>query len=185
MTINELLTEHRNYYVNQFLDFQRKSDGGSTELLIEVNNDEPDEIFRLYRYDLVQDENGDPKISEFNIDGFLNHEEIQFNTQGKKLLISPIVWNGVEVLIGNTSFNFKPIIEWAYIWLDENEDVQQTNEGLTGNLHSITKPEIEFGWLSTSIDFGTAPISALIELILSDNSTICVKLQSKWMTEKQ
>ncbi|NQZ79355.1 MAG: hypothetical protein HRT61_25030 [Ekhidna sp.] len=184
MTIDELLTEHRNYYVNQFTEFQKNFPDGAAELLLELKTDEPEEIYRLYRYDLIQHENGEDKISEFNVDGFLNHQEIVFTIGNKSLVVNPLVWNGVEISCNNTSVDFKPIVEWAHRWIDESE---QTNERLAEKIHNITKPSIESDWLTTSVDFGTAPVKALIELLeilLSDELTTSVRIESKWMTQE-
>lgn len=188
MKIDELLEAHRNYYTKKLSRFVKSSTDGATELLLEIKNDEPEELFRLYRYDLVTKQNGEHKITEFNADGFLNHDLIEFHVHGKQIQVSPIAWNGVELSINNEAFNFEPVINWALRWLDLEDINETTEDGLNGTIHNVTRPQEKDGWLTTSIDFGSVSVSAaieLLEIILEDSETTCIKLESTWMTEEE
>lgn len=188
MKLIELLSKHRNYYLNRFVDLLNKSEIGALELLLEMKNDEPEELFRLYRYDLVTQKTDGYGITEFNTDGFLEHQDINFSVENKTIVLSSIVWNGVEVSV-NSSLN-KPenIKKWAYEWLDIEDEKTPDLNNLRGVIHSITKPEIENGYTKFSIDFGSAPVECAMELIdiLANEPKITeIKFESTWMTKNQ
>ena len=188
MEINELLNKHRDYYLNHFTDLLNQSDDGASELLLEMKNDESEELFRLYRYDLVTKKEDGHGITEFNTDGFLNHEDISYTVGDKTIIHSPIVWNGVEVSINDSSDGFEMVKKWAYKWLDVNDDKAPDSNNLQGVIHSITKPESVNNWTTFSIDFGSSPVESVMELLdilVNDPKTTIIKLESTWMTKNK
>ncbi len=165
MKLKELLNKHRDYYLNQFIDLLNKSEDGASELLLEMKNDEPEELFRLYRYDLVTQKTDEYGITEFSTDGFLKHQDINFSVENKTIILSSIVWNGVEVSVNDPLNESENIKKWAYKWLDIEDEKTPDLNNLQGVIHSITKPEIENGYTKFSIDFGSAPVECAMELI--------------------
>ncbi|MEZ4857883.1 MAG: hypothetical protein R2781_03660 [Flavobacteriaceae bacterium] len=174
--------------MNHFIDLLNQSDDGASELLLEMKNDESEELFRLYRYDLVTKKEDGHGITEFNTDGFLNHQDISYTVGNKTIILSPIVWNGVEISI-NDSFNgFDMVKKWAFKWLDINGDKEADSNNLQGVIHSMTKPESENNWTTFSIDFGSSPVETVMELLdilVNDPKTTIIKLESTWMTKNK
>lgn len=188
MELTELLNKHREYYLSHFIDLLNQSEDGATELLIELKNDEPEELFRLYRYDLVTEKKDGHGITEFNTDGFLNHQDIEFTVENKTIIHSPIVWNGVEISIDDSSNGFENVKRWAYKWLDIANAKSPGSNNLQGVIHSITKPEKLNNWTTFSIDFGSSPIESVIELLeilINDPNITAIKLESTWMTKNK
>jgi hypothetical protein len=187
MEIKELLNSHREYYLEYFFNLITKSEAGESELLIKNNNEEQAELYRLYRYDLVSRESENSKFTEFNTDGFLNHDKIDYFVEDKIIEFSPIVWNGVEISYNDTSTDFDSIEKWAFKWLDINDCNKPDSNNLQQVIHNITKAELVNGWNTFSVDFGSAPIEAaieLIEIILNLPLTTKIKLESKWITNQ-
>jgi len=185
MELNELLSAHREYYINHFNDFLTKSEKGASELLLEIKNEEPEELFRLYRYDLVYTINDEHNIAEFNTDGFLKHDEISYSAGHKTLYILPIAWNGIEIWVDMFS-QFDSLKNWVNKWIDLNDINEPDENGFLGVIHNITKPtKDKKDNITFSVDLGTAPIESAIELInilLEDKTTSEIRLESKWLT---
>lgn len=186
MKLKELLDKHRTYYLENFKKLLNQSEEGVSELLIENKSEEPDVLFRLYRYDLVTKTETGHKIVEFNTDGFLNHSKIEYELYEKIIDFHPIVWNGVDFTIEQIGMDFQYISDWAYKWLDINDEFPIDSDKLQGVVHNISKPVVLEDELTFSVDFGTSPIEStmeLIEIILKNNSVKRLKLESTWMTE--
>ena len=185
MELKTILTKHREYYLNHFKKIRDQSESGVNEFLLEIKNDEPEELYRLYRYDLVIKKEDDFSRVEYNSDGFQNHSEIEFDINSKKIILRPIVWNGIEVSIDLIDFKFDGVEEWAFKWLDIEDKKEINKDKFQEVIHNITKPAIEDNWLTFCIDFGTSNIEAaeeLIEIILKQENVKEIIFESKWMT---
>lgn len=188
MEITELLNKHRDYYLNHFIHLLSQSEDGASELLLEIKNDESEELWRLYRYDLVTKNDDGHGITEFNTDGFLNHQDVSYSVGDKTIILSPIVWNGVEVSIDGSFEVNEKVKEWAYRWLDIKDKNLPDSNNLQGVIHSITKPETINNWTTYSIDLGSSPVESIMELLevlINDPKTTIIKLESTWMTNKE
>jgi hypothetical protein len=75
--------------------------------------------------------------------------------------------NGLKVIsiLNAKSLENDWLIDWAKKWIDELDEKQEDANGLTGVIHSVTKPELENETFSFSVDFGSAGIDAFLELI--------------------
>jgi hypothetical protein len=68
--------------------------------------------------------------------------------------------NFVEELLDTS-----PIEKWCTKWLDIDEVGPKNESGLLGAIHSVTPPKKEGGRVSFSVDFGSAPLQAFVELL--------------------
>ena len=186
MELQEILKKHREYYLKKYLNYTSTIDNAVLELLIDVNSEEPEEIFRLYRYDLATNSEEGPDIKEFNADGYLNHQAVNFTINNKKIILAPISWNGVEISVDNYSDDIENIKKWAIKWIDLEDEKTQDSNNLQGVIHNITKPAKEDNGINFSVDFGSSPVEAALELIdilSNDDKATLIKLNSPWMTE--
>ena len=186
MELQEILNKHREYYLEKFSNYVNSIDDPIIELLIEMPYEEPEEIFRLFRYDLATKGKEAPNLKEFNADGYLNHQELNFSVNGKTIILAPIGWNGVDITLDNHSTDISNIVVWATKWLDSKDEKVQDSNKLQGVIHNISKPEKEDDKTTFSVDFGSAPTEAVLELldILSkDSKATNIKLDSTWMTQ--
>jgi hypothetical protein len=169
MEIKELLERHREYYLNHFGQAltKEKEKPGAAELLIELNKqgDEPNEVYRMYRFDFMRKENGAPKPVEFNLDGHLIHETVEYDIGEQKILVNPLVWNGTELILDIELKDWTDYEDWARKWLDLNDENEIDQNGYSGVIHNISPPEPIQQGTGVSIDLGTAPVDALTELI--------------------
>lgn len=165
MDIKEILGRQRELYLNDLLDFYKEKASGVRELLLELNNDEPIRQFKLYRLDHYDQVDGESKPTELNSGKYLDFEPIEYNYGELTIELNPFFWNGCEFILKTNSPKNKWLIEWTKKWIDEADDKQEGANGLTGVIHSVTKPELSADTFSFSVDFGSADIEAFLDLI--------------------
>ena len=165
MYLKEILIRQRELYLNDLLDFYKKKTSGVREVMLELNNDEPIRQFRLYRLDHYDHFDGEAKPTEFNSDKYLDFESIKYNYGELRIELNPFYWNGCEFVLKMSSSENEWLIEWTKKWIDEAGEKQEGSDGLTGVIHSVTKPELIADTFSFSVDFGSADIEAFIDLI--------------------
>jgi hypothetical protein len=95
----------------------------------------------------------------------LNFEQLEYQYGKMIIKLHPFYWNGCDFILHVKSLENDWLIEWAKKWIDELDDKQEDVNGLTGVIHSATKPELENDTFSFSVDFGSADIEAFLELI--------------------
>ena len=89
-----------------------------------------------------------------------------------------MIWNAIELRTNLQEVDEAPLRDWLEKAIDGDE--KYTNQGPeVGFLHSLDAC-FENGYLSLSIDFGTAPVSAFIELLslLQDQGATSVSVGS-------
>ncbi len=147
-----------------------------------LNNEEPNELFKYYRLDyLKKDENGENRIVEFNTDGYLDHEPLEFEVGNSRIEINPFVWNNCEIFIDNDLNDWNEFHEWIKKWIAIDDEYAQDENGFSGLIHNVTRPIEENSRITTAIDLGTAPVEALTELLevfLNDGAVNEIKIAS-------
>src|SRR5207245_6770891 len=54
---------------------------------------------------------------------------------------------------------------WALRWLDPNEGAAADSDGLGAYIHSVTAPEHDATATTFAVDFGSAPVRGVLELL--------------------
>lgn len=173
MTLDELLTKGRTQYLATFqlgLD-QHKTAKSAIEVMIQTTADETrnlPELYQINRYDLINiNPEGKYDLTEFNLvkDSVLKFEQQVYEVNGMKITVNPFVWNGCEFTLDkkpNITFD-----NWAKKWMDIDDKTKPGADGFQNVIHSVTFPEEENGKWITSIDFGSSPIEAFKELMIT------------------
>ncbi len=164
MKFTEVLEKQRKIYVD-FLEEQISKCGGSSELLLESHNDEPEEYYRIYRFDCVKNIEEECKIFEYNHDTYVNHAVINYNVNELHVELNPFFWNGCEIEIQGDIKNWNIILDWIKEWIDEDEDDRIQNGFLSYKIHNFQRPLILENTVHLAIDLGSAKVDALIGLI--------------------
>ena len=163
----QLLTDQRAVYI-EFFKEQLPQCSGATEVLLEMKNGQDEELYRLYRFDCLNKEfdSEEFKMLEFNVDRYLDHPPLYYKVGKMDLELRPFFWNGCEVHIEEAPDDWTPFMEWARKWMDI-EDKQERNPVSNFQLvvHSVLPPAKLVEGYDLAIDLGTAPSSALIELL--------------------
>lgn len=95
---------------------------------------------------------------------------------------APLHWNGVEIAAVGGKSDLVHLAEWAEKWMDAEEVGRPVEQGLLGAIHSVTVPEPTRDGFSFSVDFGSAPIEAVTELIraLVEGGAAELQFASTW-----
>lgn len=180
-TLRRVLSDAREAWLAAFAaaraELEAEHSPTATEVLFALPANGSPEVFRLWRADLAAGVG--PKAAEVNLERIPSFAPFQAREHGLELTIEPLVWNGIEISM-EPQTGVTPLLEaWARRWLDLDEVGPRD---LLGAIHSITPPEHGDGELSVSVDFGTAPIAALEELLveLARLGVRRVRLGSRW-----
>jgi hypothetical protein len=134
------------------------------EVMFELQRDEP-LPYRLYRADMAANNDGSPMVQDVNPSTHLSFEPfgVEF-TEGVTAAVNPFFWNDLGVQI-NTTMPGEPVEDWAMRWLDMEDRSPNDEHGLQGVIHSIVREDAVDGSTLLTVDFGSAPVEALRELI--------------------
>jgi hypothetical protein len=152
-----------------------------------MNNDETEELYRLYRFDCLGDKNGEFEIIEFNHDTYIVHPQINFEVGNLKVQLSPFFWNGCEIHYQEEIKTYSPLIEWGKKWIDIDDEKTATEKQGSGNvIHNVQPPSKDLNGYMITIDFGTASINSIIELftVFKDMGIHEIEINSNSMTNE-
>jgi hypothetical protein len=110
--------------------------------------------------------NGQFNMTEVNTDTHISFEPFNdCSESGLIFRLHPVVWNGVEFNCAGEFADVSGLERWGIRWLDIDEVGPKNEIGLLGAIHSLTQPEFDSGRTSFSVDFGSAPLQAFVELL--------------------
>jgi hypothetical protein len=167
MIIN-VLSQVRERYLECYvvsLDAYRTTHAPSApEILLELDREGP-LAYKFYRVDMGSNASGEFDVQEVNPETHLDFEPIHEKINSVDISLAPIAWNGVELVARLKEFEPGLVEGWTLKWLDVEDLHIQDRHGLQSVIHSVVKPELEGNALHLSIDFGSAPIDSLKELL--------------------
>jgi hypothetical protein len=161
----ELLDMHRAYYLDHFVTSLGKWSGGISEALLEWDHYAPSQLYKLFRADYVRDVKGELRLTAFNLNGPLEHATYIEERGEFTLEVRPFCWNECVFQVLCERFDRQAVEAWTEHWLDTEESRGRTAEGLREVIHRLSPPTYPLGKLTFFVDFGTAPVRAVMELI--------------------
>ena len=183
-----LAEEVRQHYLRAllktFADYKTSHHPSSLEVMLELQRDEP-LPFRLYRVDMASNVNGETHLQEVNPSTHLSFETFSVPVStALSVEVRPMNWNGVEVC-ANVHVDAKAIEEWALKWLDVEDNRAQDEDGLQGVIHSVTRQDSQVGSTRIAVDWGSAPLEAMEELlqVLSTSGATKVMLSTPELSD--
>lgn len=183
MELQDILAAVREHYLGKYREAIRASREqfplGVAELMLELNG-EVAPAYRYYRIDLTGGTVDHPNFSEVNPETHQPSPVRALSYRGMPLTLSQLVWNGVEFSVSPPVADDAGIQAWALRWLDLEESAVVDADGLGAYVHSITAPEHSTDATSFSVDFGSAPVRSVLELldVLAAPAT-CIELHSR------
>ena len=182
------ITNIRNHYLNIYLDaiksFKAQHDQAEVEALASIDGikGQP-EIFRWRRFDLVSHATQPPRLANFRPDTHVSFEPISLTWQRKmKVRLEPIAWNDVGSECTGFNLQKSQLEQWAVRWLDPQNQRPVDNHGIGGRIHTVLFPQRKVNRLEFYVDFGSAPIQALQELLqvlmLADTKKVRIRTPS-------
>lgn len=181
--ILDIAASVRSHYLEKlvasFENFRALHSLSALEVLFELQR-ECAYPFRLYRVDMASNTEDGPKLQEVNPEGYLNFSAItETISETLQVTLNPIAWHGVDFDCDKV-LTATDLEGWAMRWLDVEDEHLQDIVGLQGVIHSVTAPEVQASRTEFSVDFGSAPVEALKELLylLSAIGATSVKIRS-------
>lgn len=155
----------RAHYLDHFKQgFDRyrgeKGESASSEIAVLTGKpNEHDDFFRTYVLDaLSRNSDGSINIFEFNVDPMVG-------VYDKATVADRLCWNAIEFRCMPSDSLVPLLIDWGRSWMDDYHPKQGPQDGLSGIIHSVTIPKTHGKTATFSVDFGSAPIAALDELV--------------------
>jgi len=165
MDLEEILSHHRQMYINQLIDFYENRGESVKELLMELNVDDEALLFNLYRLDYVVKVDDELIIEELSPETYIHHSPISFTFGELYLELNPFYWHGCEFTIDKKFQDFERLKSWAKTYMDEEDTFQPDSNGLTGTIHSISYPTTEQHRTKFTVDLGTASVNTFMTLL--------------------
>ena len=188
MAFVDIIEKVRNQYLSNYSDaiesYKQRHDDITTELLLEVPSDESDKLYRLYRIDITYES----QLVDINTDTYLNFEPFEVTIDDElSIQVHPFYWNALEIYGALDLDKLSEFRQWANKWIDPDDQKETDEDGFSGVIHGVTRPEKQGNLWMTSIDLGTAKIKCVWDLlkILKDAGLNEVKVSSFSMLEDE
>ncbi len=161
MDFEELLSLARDSYVGQFVTFvdQQLLSGapGTSEVKLQLDGSA---LYRQYYcVDFLSDAGDKPAI-ELAPDEEVTFDPVEVTLGEMEMSVSRLQWNDVVIATGGP-VDPRDLEDWFEDWFDPDDTTFDPDTRFSGNIHSLL---IEGENLS--VDLGTAPVEALIELLV-------------------
>jgi hypothetical protein len=159
-----VIEQTRSHYIERLSSAlsSLSSEGRSVCAEICVELPRPDarrQLYRLYVVDILERlHDGESKIIEINVD------PSAVKIPGLPL-DAPIAWNGIEFRCVPEHFPEEALALWGNRWITDESPPFGPQDSLTGIIHSVTEPCLAGSHVEFSVDFGSAPVAALDELV--------------------
>ena len=170
MTLGELLSQMRDYYLRHFrevLKEQRKEPTArviSEPMLCKADGEVAHEgVLQLpIRADVVLIRNDKVEDSfQVTTERTVSFKPFTFPwTEGAQVTVGPFQWENCAVRLPGVGpeSNFKPLASWYTSWFDEDQrEGMFYSSDLRGVLHSLSNIDFKEGAATFTIDFGSAP----------------------------
>jgi hypothetical protein len=121
--------------------------------------------YRLYRADMAANVDGEAKLQDVNTSSHLSFEPFDLDLGGGlSATVQPFAWNDVGIT-ANIRLPDDPVESWAMRWLDLEDEHTDDENGLQAVIHSISRDDVGTDGTRLAVDFGSAPVEALEELL--------------------
>ncbi len=173
MEFEELLELARDSYVGQFADFIDKQtalfDKGSAEVKLQISGDS--EFYRNYFCtDFASGDDGG-HIVELAAEEEVTFDPIEVSLGAMEMTVSRLVWNDITISSNDRTLLASDFAEWFETWFDPEETTFDPDTRFSACIHSLVVTSS-----LVTVDFGTAPITALADLLMRFESLGCQSL---------
>lgn len=187
MTVHSAFVYARDQWHDSYLKslaiYKSRYQPSAPEVMFQLSDNGQPKVFRLYRADMASGATDSPNFQDVNLPPIpdTGAQHLVLST-GLSVQLHPIHWNGVEFLVDKLPSDAAELEEWCSKWLDLEELGPPNEHGLLGAVHSVTAPESQDGGLCFSVDFGSAPVQAVDELlaVLQRSGASVVRVSSPW-----
>jgi hypothetical protein len=168
------LAEERAHYLDGFRASYKawcseKAGVCAAELLMRPNNLPWPEPYAQIRLDMVSNQHGKFEASryEHELPAKALATPRAAMTGRLKINLHSVVWNRIEFRSVAAPVTLAPLSAWVTKWLDLQDSRALGPDQLAGVIHSTTFPTNRSGVWQFMVDFGSAPVTAFEELLLT------------------
>lgn len=165
MNLEQVLDLHRTRYLDHFVQSVQRLGGHASEVMMELGNYAPHPLYKMYRVDYLREEGDQYQVYEFNLKGKRDHPLVSQQVGDCTVNVLPFEWNHCVIQVLCARMDRQALEAWATHWIDEEDTRNPDAEGLKQVIHHISPPTYPLGKLTFGVDFGTAPVKAVMELI--------------------
>jgi hypothetical protein len=152
-------------YLRAISEARRAHDEAVPEVKVETTKEKFRKPYRYYTLDIFCRRGDKSGPIEVNIAAASAFPRVRENWQGLDVTLHPFVWNGLEFRLDGDLADEARLLAWMDKWMDLPERKPKDENRLSQIVHNVTQPErTQSGW-SFSVDFGSAPLDAFVELI--------------------
>ena len=164
-TLDREREQYLSIYLRGIADAKTEHELAVPEVKVELSNEKVSKAYRYYTLDIFCRDGEKAGPVEVNLKAAESFEPINENWQGIDVTLHPFVWNGLEFRTDGDLSDDARLVTWMMKWMDIEDQKVKDENLLSGIVHNVTAPEkVKSGW-SFSVDFGSAPLDAFVELI--------------------
>lgn len=173
MEFEELLELARDSYVGQFADFVDKQTArfqqGAAEVKLQISGDS--EFYRNYFCtDFASGDDGG-QIVELTPDEEVTFDPVEVSLGEMDMIVSRLMWNDINITSADRTLLASDFADWFETWFDPEETTFDPDTRFSACIHSLTVTASQ-----VTVDFGTAPVTALADLLMRFESLGCRSL---------
>lgn len=168
MTFREELEAIREHYVRFYLkllrEFQIEEKKFGSELQVRIDSRATHDFYRNYaRIDLVEVDS--LQSSEVHCKSVKPSQRMFTPVSGLGVELLDCAWYGIDFQCGDFRQDDDAFHDWFCKWYDSSDEGNAVEDGLSGLIHCATTIK-ELDTLRVfSVDFGSAPVESLLELL--------------------
>ena len=137
----------------------------TAEIMLELpRENEPELLYRIMRADIIGTTPDGPQITEVNVD-VIEPPSAGLEGFGIPIALRPAVWNGLEFVVDGEPPADDVLLRWIAEWVDVDDQRYVASETFQGVIHNVLRPRTIASGYWTSVDFGSAPTEAVMQLI--------------------
>ena len=84
---------------------------------------------------------------------------------GLQFCVYPFWWDRCDISCNGEIASWQPCLDWFRRWFDSEEKQPADQDGLHGVVHEMSEPVVHDGLTTFRVDFGSAPIDSLLDLL--------------------
>jgi hypothetical protein len=156
---------YRSVYLRAICEAQGRHDVAVPEVKVETTKEKLRKPYRYYALDIFCRRGDQSGPIEVNLTAASAFAPVSENWQGLDVTLHPFVWNGLELRLDGDLADDARLVAWMDRWMDLGDKKPKDENRLSQIVHNVTQPERkQVGWWF-SVDFGSAPLDAFVELI--------------------
>ena len=165
MELKEIIQRQRETYLRQLTEFYKIRTTGAKELLLELNGEEQERIFKLYRLDYYEQVDGQSHPTELAPDTYVSHPPIDYTLGQMNIELNPFYWHGCDFVLDKMTNEIEWLKDWTKKWIDDEDKMPINSSGFSNVIHNVTRPTKNENGIKFSVDFGTADVDCFLDLI--------------------